>query len=203
MLQECDEVEIKSIMKSFDTKKASCPNSIDNYILTMLMEEISLPLAKIFNISFSTGVHPDLFKISKTTTIFKKGSRLQVCNYHYQPISLLSNLNKSLEKLMFSRIHSFLENYKCIYSLQFGFRAKHSTNHALIDITEKIRNALDNKNHVCGVFVDLQKAFDTVNHNILLSKLNYYVVRGTANDWFSSYLSNRSQYVSIMGFDSS
>ena len=141
-----------------------------------------------------------MFKISKTIPIFKKGSRLQVCNY--RPISLLSNLNKILEKLVFSRMYKFLEEYNCIYSLQFGFRAKHSTNHALIDITEKIRNALDNKNHVCGVFVDLQKAFDTVNHNILLSKLNHYGIRGTANDWLSSYLSNRSQYVSITGFDS-
>ena len=200
LLYDCDEVEIKSIIKSFDVKKATGPNSIDNFILSMLMEDISLPLSQIFNLSLSTGVHPDLFKISKTIPIFKKGSRLQVCNY--RPISLLSNLNKILEKLVFSRMYRFLEDYNCIYSLQFGFRAKHSTNHALIDITEKIRNALDNKNHVCGVFVDLQKAFDTVNHNILLSKLNHYGIRGTANDWLSSYLSNRSQYVSIMGFDS-
>ena len=74
-------------------------------------------------------------------------------------------LNKILEKLVFSRMYKFLEDYKCIYALQFGFRAKHSTNHALIDITENIRCALDDKKIACGIFVDLQKAFDTVNHN--------------------------------------
>ena len=91
--------------------------------------------------------------------------------------------------------------YKSIYELQFGFRAKHSTNHTLIDITENVKSALDNKIHVCGIFIDLQKAFGTVNHKILLDKLSHYGIRGIANDWFSSYLSYRTQYVSILGFD--
>ena len=99
-------------------------------------------------------------------------------------------------------VYSFLEKYKCIYKLQFGFRSKHSTNHALIEITESIRKALDEGKFVCGVFVDFQKAFDTVNHEILIGKLTHYGIRGTANNWFTSYLSKRSQYVSILGFDS-
>ena len=157
-------------------------------------------MSRIFNLSLSTGQHPDLFKIAKTVPIYKKGSRLVVSNY--RPISLLSNLNKVLEKLVFSRVYKFLEDHKCIYNLQFGFRSKHSINHALIDITESIRQTLDNKGIACGVFVDLQKAFDTVNHTILAHKLNHYGIRGVANDWFSSYLSNRSQFVSILGFES-
>ena len=103
---------------------------------------------------------------------------------------------------MFNRVYHFLETNKCIYDLQFGFRSKHSTNHALIEITEKIRNALDNHEVACGVFVDLQKAFDTVNHNILVDKLEYYGIRGVANNWFKTYLTGRSQYVSIDGFKS-
>ena len=87
--------------------------------------------------------------------------------------------------------------------MQFGFRKKHSTNHALIEITETIRQALDNKTIACGIFVDLQKAFDTVNLNILIAKLEHYGIRGIANKWFASYLKNRSQFVSIFGFDSS
>ena len=79
-------------------------------------------------------------------------------------------------------------------------REKHSTNHALFSITEKIREASDNKN--CGIFIDLQKAFDTVDHNILLQKLNHYGIRGVANNWFNSFLSNRTQFVSIYGFQS-
>ena len=101
---------------------------------------------------------------------------------------------------MFSRMHKFLEDFNCIYELQFGFRAKHSRNNALIDITENVKSALDNKIHACGIFVDLQKAFDTVNHKILLDKLSHYGITGIENDLFSSYLSNRTQYVSILGF---
>ena len=199
-IYDCDNDEVKNIISTFQPNKGSGPNSIDVHILQLIKEEISDPLCKIFNLSFSTGVHPDLLKISKTIPIFKKGSRLLVSNY--RPISLLSNLNKILEKLMFSRMSKFFDDFKCIYELQFGFRAKHSTNHALIDITENVKHALDNKMHACGIFVDLQKAFDTVNHKILLEKLSHYGIRGIANDWFSSYLSNRSQYVSILGFES-
>ena len=86
--------------------------------------------------------------------------------------------------------------------MQFGFRAKHSTNHALFSLTEMIREALDNSNFACGIFIDLQKAFDTVDHQILLKKLEHYGVRGLANNWFKSYLTNRQQFVSINGFDS-
>ena len=103
---------------------------------------------------------------------------------------------------MFNRIYSFLEEHKCIYLLQFGFRQKHSVNHALIQITETIRKALDEKKFACGIFIDLQKAFDTVNHHILTSKLEHYGIRGVANNWFKSYLSGRTQYVSIQGYDS-
>ena len=200
LLYDCDEIEIKNIINSLISSKASGPNSIPTKILHLLKEEISTPLKNIFNLSFRTGQHPDLLKIAKTIPIFKKGSRSLVCNY--RPISLLSNLNKILEKLMFARLYKFLDKYKCIYSLQFGFRAKHSTNHALVDITGNIRSALDNKKVACGIFVDLQKAFDTVNHNILLKKLYYYGIRGIANDWLSSYLSNRLQYVSILEHNS-
>ena len=90
-----------------------------------------------------------------------------------------------------------------IYELQYGFRPKHSTTHALINITERIREALDNKKlPVSGVFVDLQKAFDTVNHHILLIKLKYYGIRGTINAWFKSYLYNCKHTVIINGHES-
>ena len=107
-----------------------------------------------------------------------------------------------MEKLIFNRIYEFLEKYNCLYDLQFGFCSKHSTVHALISITESIRSALDDSNYVCGVFVDLQKAFDTVNHNILLNKLSHYGIRGIMNEWFKSYLQRRKQIVSINGVES-
>ena len=200
IFSDCDDIEVATIISSLSPSKSSGPNGIPTRILHLLKNDISVVLAKIFNLSLSSGVHPDILKISKTIPIFKKGSRLLVSNY--RPISLLSNLNKILEKIVHNRVYTFLEDTSCIYSLQFGFRKKHSTNHTLIDITDSIRKALDDKKFACGVFVDLQKAFDTVNHDILISKLDHYGIRGTANNWFASYLSNRSQYVSILGFDS-
>ena len=89
-----------------------------------------------------------------------------------------------------------------MYDLQFGFRQKYSTFHSLIHLTDKIREQLDSRNFACGIFVDLQKAFDTVDHNIFIQTLNHYGIRKVANNWFSSYLQNRLQYVSINGFNS-
>ena len=103
---------------------------------------------------------------------------------------------------MYKRLYIFLNNNNIIYNLQFGFRQQYSTSHALINITENMRKALDDGNVVCGVFVDLQKGFDTVEHQILLAKLNHSGIRRISNDWFKFYLSNRNQYVSINGFGS-
>ena len=183
------------------SSKATGPHSIPTEILKLIKPNICHPLKEIINLSFATGIYPDILKIAKVIPIFKnKGDELLVSNY--RPISLLSNVNKIFEKLAYSRLYSFLNLHNCIYELQFGFRAHHSTNHALISLTEMIRNALDNSNFACGIFIDLQKAFDTVDHEILLKKLDYYGVRGLANNWFKSYLSNRQQFVSINGFNS-
>ena len=103
---------------------------------------------------------------------------------------------------MYKRFYTFLNKNSVIYNLQFGFRQQYSTSHALINITENIRKALDDGNIGCGVFVDLQKAFDIFEHQILLAKLNHYGIFGVLNDWFKSYLSNRNQYVSINGYES-
>ena len=103
---------------------------------------------------------------------------------------------------MYKRLYTFLSNNNTIYNLQFGFRQQYSTSHALINITENIRKVLHDGNVGYGVLVDLQRAFDTVDHQILLAELNHYGIRGVSNDWFKSYLSNRSQYVSINGYES-
>ena len=102
---------------------------------------------------------------------------------------------------MYNRIYRFLDKNNIIYSLQFGFRQHYSTSYALLNLTEAIMKALDDGNFACGIFVDLQKAFDTVDHSILLSKLYHYGIRGLANKWVESYLANRKQFVSVNGFE--
>ena len=199
-LQPTDKEEIANIISSLNSNKTSGPNSIPYRVFFLLKNEISKQLADLFNLSFMTGVFPSVLKTAKVVPVFKKDSKLNYSNY--RPISLLSNIEKILEKLMYKRLYAFLDHNNIIYDLQFGFRQQYSTSHALINITENIRKALDDGNIGCGVFVDLQKPFDTVDHQILLAKLNHYGIRGVSNDWFKSYLSNRNQYVSINGYES-
>ena len=118
---------------------------------------------------------------------------------NFRPISLLSIFDKIIEKLMHTKLYQFLEDNDIIYTNQYGFRKHMSTIHALIQITEKIKSSIEAGKVGVGIFIDLKKAFDNVNHDILLMKLDHYGVRGTANEWFRSYLSNRKQYVFFNG----
>ena len=201
VLKGVTELEIEKLMLGFKTNKSCGPNSIPNQLLKQMRFSLSQPIKNICNKSFQSGIFPDKLKISKVIPIHKKNSLTILSNY--RPISLLSNISKILEKLMFSRLLNYLETHQMIYELQFGFRAKHSTNHALIAITQKIKTALQNNQNAIGIFVDFQKAFDTVNHDVLLEKLSKYGVQGTSQKWFKSYLSGRKQYVSLNGVDSS
>ena len=130
----------------------------------------------------------------------KKESKF-ICS-NYRPISLLSNLDKILEKLKYSRAYDFLDKDSLLYSLQFGFCQQYWTSHALLHMIEKTMKALDDGNFEWGIFTDLQKAFHTVDHNIILGKLSHYGIRGVANKWFESHLSEWKHFLSINGFDS-
>ena len=192
---------IEIINNHLINNKSTGPNSIPAVILQILTPIFAEHLSDIINLSFCTGIYIDKLKISRIVPIYKeKGDKLATKNY--RPISLLPNINKIFEKMMHTRLYDFLEDKNIIFESQFGFRKKHSTTHALVDLTEAIRTAIDDKKFACGIFIDLQKAFDTVDHKILLAKLEHYGVRGVANDWFRSYLKNRKHYVSISETDS-
>ena len=130
--------------------------------------------------------------------IHKKEDTVTVRNY--RPISSLSVFSKNFEKAMYYRIYSFLCKYKLINTNQFSFRSNHSTEHAPISLVETIKKYLDNDKMVCGVFIELQKAFNSVNHEVLLEKLKHYGIRSKESNWFRSFLTNRKQYVPINGF---
>ena len=126
-------------------------------------------LCELFNLSFSRGVFPFILKTSEVIPVYKKDSKLKC--YNYRPISLLSNIDNALKRLMYNRLYSSLEMNSVIYDLQFGFRQKYSTSRALIHLTDKTRQQLDSRNFACGIFVDLQKAFGTVDYDILIQKI--------------------------------
>ena len=187
--------EILDIVHNLPSKRSSGYDDIDNILLKNIIPYIVDPLFHIFNLSISQGQVPDVMKISKIVPIFKKGNREELNNY--RPISLLPNISKILEKIIYSRVIDFLNRNDILSKYQFGFRKKHSTAHAILSFTEKVSRAIDKFQHTAGIFLDLSKAFDMINHDMLLYKLNHYGIRGKALEWFRSYLKDRKQFVCI------
>ena len=179
-----DEIEI--IIKSLNTKKSIGPYSIPVFLLKILSRHISKPLAQIVNFSFYFGMFPSKLKGGKVSPLHKKGS----CDnpFNCRPISFLSVFVKIFEKLMHQHLYKFSESFEILYPLQFGLREKHSTSHALLSLTESIKQSIDSGKVGCGIFLDLQKEFDTVNYKIPSDKLEHYGIRGNALKLFQSYI---------------
>ena len=184
--------EVISIMGSC---KDSSPGFDDIKIspLHCVFQHIANPLSYICNLSLTHGVFPETLKTANVIPLFKKDNQMFFNNY--RPVSLLSTFSKILEKVMYERLLDFLNEHKILFQYQFGFRKNHSTQLALTVLMDKLIKSIENGDHVIGVFLDFSKAFDTVDHSILLNKLHHYRIRGSALDWFRSYLSNRQQFV--------
>ena len=145
--------------------------------------------------SVEQGIYPSKLKLAKVIPIYKSNDESDPSNY--RPISLLSVFNRIFEKMMYNRLKAFLEKFGILHESQYGFREKRSTEHAILEIINQIQTNMDRKLYTCGIFIDLQKAFDTVDHTILLKKLDHYGVQGIVNDWFTSYLTARKQITEI------
>jgi exonuclease III len=154
---------------------------------------ISSPLSDIINSSFKNGIFPDALKFAEIKPLFKKDDSCQMSNY--RPIALLPVWTKIFEKIFLERLFSFFDTHKILNDLQFGFQKKTSTVHAVYTLVESVLQSLDGGDRVSSVLCDLSKAFDCVNHDLLLNKLEFYGIRGKANDWLFSYLSGRKQRV--------
>ena len=162
-------------------------------LIKCVIQDVLTPVTSICNLSLITGIFPDDMKCAKVIPLFKSGCNRSFTNY--RPISLLPQLSKVLEKVYCKRMVNFLNKHKVFSESQFGFRNGRSTADALASLVENITDAFDKKMYTIGVFVDLRKAFDTVNHEILLEKVDHYGIRGVAQTWLRSYLLNRKQCV--------
>ena len=199
-LNMVDAGEVHKIINSFKNK-ATKDTKIDALKLANTSHNFTNVLAMIINKSFQEGVFPDQMKSARVIPIHKEGSKSDVGNY--RPISLLTSFSKIFEKVMHCRLLKFLESNNSLFEMQYGFRPGRSCEHALLNAQNLLLESLSKRQISLLLLIDFSKAFDMVEHKILLTKLEHYGIRGLALKWIESYLSSRKQFVSINGTNSS
>ncbi len=195
------EHEVHQIINKLKGKSSYGYDLLSTLLLKQIYKPILPVLTCIINQTLKTGIFPDKLKIAKVIPVFKNGEENNFENY--RPISLLPAISKVFEKVIFKQLYAYMTNYKLICSNQYGFRLKHSTEYAAIDLIDHVINDLDNNLVPLSVFIDLSKAFDTLDHSILKGKLWYYGIHGIEHDLLSNYLQNRIQYVQYGNEESS
>ena len=176
------EDELEEAFKSLKRNKAHGYDGLDVNIITSVYEFIKKPLLKIFNESIHLGIFPENMKVAKVPPIFKSGKKELLTNY--RPISVLSCFSKILERIMYNRVCNNLNDNNLLFHKKFDFRKGHSTDHALIELINSMYDSFNQNKYTLGVFTDLSKAFDTVDHNILIDKLNLYGIKTIASNGF-------------------
>ena len=168
-------------------------NEISFNIVKNCFGPLLKPLMFIFSLSLQKGSFPDKLKIAKVAPVFKADDVNELGNY--RPISVLPCFSKILERIMYNRLFKYLKTNEILYKKQFRFQEGHSTEHAIIQLIDQINNCFEKNHFTLGIFIDLKKAFDTVDHAILIKKLKHYGIIGNNLRWFESYLENRKQYI--------
>lgn len=196
-----DVVEVEFLIKNLQNDKAPGVDELNGYLIKQISSSIVVPLTAIFNMSISSGVFPDSWKIASVCPIHKDGPK--DCPENYRPISLLSIFSKLLEKVVNKRLVKYLETQGLISDRQFGFRQGKSTEDAVNLLISSVTSRMDKSSKCLGVFLDLAKAFDTVSTTLLLKKLEAMGIRGIGLNWFKSYLMERRQCLRISQYKSS
>ena len=192
-----DQETMLKTIKQLKNGKAPGPDRIPTTLVKDAAEFISQPLMMIFNASLKLGVFPDMSKLAKVSPIFKTGARNNKNNY--RPMSVLSIFSKLIEKIVHDQLLAFMQLYKILIPSQFAFKKLHSTITPQINVSDYWYENINEKKVNIALFLDLKKAFDTVDHEILISKLESYGMQDNGKKWFVSYLSNRYQYCSLNG----
>ena len=156
---------------------------------------MNYPLKYLFGKFIEKGIFPNALKIARVTLLFKVGDPSDMINY--RPISVLPCFSKILERNMYNRLYKYLTTEKLLYSKQFSFQTGLSTEHAIVKLVDQIYKSFEKDHYTLGVFIDLSKAFDTVDHTILIRKLEMHGIKVINLAWFRSYLTNREQNISI------
>lgn len=198
IMQSTTEKEIIDTVKKFDSKKASGLDEISPKVFIRVIHLLATPLTLLVNSSFGRGAFPSCLKVARVRPLFKKDDTRLPANY--RPVSILSVISKVIETLVKNRLTSFLMKYNVLHKNQYGFQRNLSTIDALVNFSDAVHLALDKKQAICGLFCDLQKAFDCVDHNICLNKLDKCGIRGLALNWFASFLQGRTQVVEVDNF---
>jgi len=193
------EGEVVKLAKNLKGKLTAGLDDIPENLVKHCILQIKKPLTHIYNASLNSGVFPDEWKIVKVKPLYKKGDRHDMNNY--RPISVISVFAKLLERIMYNRLISFFHKHNILTEVQNGFRKGKCIETATQALIERIQEAIDKRMYSIGIFIDLSKAYDVLNHKLLLEKLSYYGVRGTTNSWFKSYLTNRKQSIEISQSD--
>ena len=196
LFQVTEDSVLKHLSK-LNSSKATGLDQLSPKFLKDGAELISSPLAHIVNLSLSSGIIPNDLKYARVTPIHKKNSKVEPGNY--RPVSILSTISKLFERIVYDQLDAYLREHKLLYEYQSGFRAAYSTETCLVHLTDYLKLEQDKGNYVGMVLLDLQKAFDTVDHEILLQKLEALGLHKSAMDWFNSYLQERQQVVDIGG----
>ena len=193
---------IMKLCSKLKPKTSSGPDHISTKVLKIIIPFILEPFCHLLNLLFETGFIHNEIKIAKVVPVFKSGERDDFNNY--RPISLLSCFSKLFEKVVAQQVMYFINHRDILYMHQYGFRKNHNTSHPVMHFLDKIYSSLNKQTpeFTIGIFIDLKKAFDTVDHQILFKKLAFYGFRGVSNVWFQNYLLGRSQFVNIKGVNS-